>query len=128
MRINISGKNIKITNQMSDYTEKRLKFLNKFLRNDEIVNVKVSTTRNDKTDCKVEVYFNYNKKEVKIEERGIKFIPTLDVLNSKLKNKITTLNAKMTEKEKKSIKDYNKKILKAEEKEIIEELESKNKI
>lgn len=115
MEIRTNGKNIEITEGMQGYLEKKLKYFNKFLKEDTPVNLNVSKRGNT---IKIEAYLQYFKKDVKAKVEGDEFYSTVDKLMDVLKNKISDLHKKMTNRTKFSLRDQYK----AEQLSEIEEL------
>lgn len=106
MNIRINGKNIEITNAMETYLKKRMKYFDKFLKEDTPVTFSVSKRGNN---VKIEVYLQYFKKDVKARIEGEDFYQTTDKLVDIMKSNISDLHKKMTDRNKKTIKDHYKK-------------------
>ena len=106
MNIKINGKNIEITNAMETYLKKRMKYFDKFLKEDTPVTFSVSKRGNN---IKIEVYLQYFKKDVKARIEGGDFYQTTDKLVDIMKSNISDLHKKMTDRNKKTIKDHYKK-------------------
>lgn len=90
MIIEMTGSSIKVTEGMTTAVNEKLKFLSKFLKDDEVVKVnekKVKELHN------VSIVFIYNNKVVKLAEKDKDFYSALDKLCSKLKNQISKLHS-----------------------------------
>ena len=86
MRLFINGSNrLEITNGMREAIEDKLSMLNKFLKEDEKVQVAVKSVKNE---VKVAIMFYYNGKQIIIEQKGSDFYIVLDKVEAALKNQI----------------------------------------
>lgn len=86
MRLFINGSNrLEITKGMREAIEDKLSMLNKFLKEDEKVQVAVKSVKNE---IKVALMFYYNGKQIIIEHKGSDFYSVLDKVESSLKNQI----------------------------------------
>lgn len=86
MIIKVIGKNIKITKSIEAFVEDRLAFLNKFLREDSAVTVKVSV---EKETHKAEVLLTYKSQIIKIEESSNDLYESISKLSDRLKNQLS---------------------------------------
>lgn len=106
MVIKTNGKNIEITKGMNAYLEKKLRYFDKFLKEDTLVNVSVSQ-RNNK--IKIEAYLEYHHKDVKAKVEEDEFYAAVDKLMDILKNTISKLHRQVKNKNKTSLRAQYKK-------------------
>ena len=101
----INGKNIEITKGMQYYVEKKLRYFDKFLKEDTPVNISVSKRSNK---FKIEAYLQYHRKDVKVKVEEDEFYAAVDKLMDILKNTISELHRKLKNKNKTSLRDQYK--------------------
>lgn len=89
MKISIISREVKLTEGMDSAIKESLNFLDKFLKKDEKVDVKVSVEKSTHT---IEVLFYYNNHLLKITESSDNFYETINLLNDKIKNNISKLH------------------------------------
>lgn len=110
MKININGKNVEITDGMRDHLEKKLKYFEKFLdvkddeseeKDEATITASVSTRKNIQ---KLEIFFRYDNKEVKVKVEGSDFYINVNKAMDILKNKVGKLHSLKAKKSRDSIK------------------------
>lgn len=89
MIITIISRDVKLTEGMELVLKDRLDFLQKFLKKETKVDVKVTVEKNTHA---IEVLFSYNNQLIKLEEKSDNFYSTVDLLADKLKNHMGKLH------------------------------------
>lgn len=102
MKINMNGKNVEITDGMRNYLEKKLNYFSKFLKEDDVITVSVSTRKNVQ---KLEIFFKYDNQEVKVKLENADFYINVNKAMDVLKNKVGKLHSMKTKKSRESIKE-----------------------
>lgn len=110
MKININGKNINITEGMRTYLETKLRYFEKFLdvkdnetqeKVESVITASVSMRKNIQ---KLEIFFRYDNKEVKVKIEGPDFYINVNKAMDILKNKVGKLHSLKAKKSRESIK------------------------
>lgn len=102
MKINMNGKNVEITDGMRNYLEKKLNYFSKFLKEDDVITVSVSTRKNVQ---KLEIFFKYDNQEVKVKMENADFYINVNKAMDVLKNKVGKLHSMKAKKSRESIKE-----------------------
>jgi len=102
MKINMNGKNVEITEGMRNYLEKKLNYFSKFLKEDDVITVSVSTRKNVQ---KLEIFFKYDNQEVKVKMENADFYINVNKAMDVLKNKVGKLHSMKAKKSRESIKE-----------------------
>lgn len=89
MVLAIISRDVKLTEGMESALKDRLEFLNKFLKKETKVDVRVTVEKATQT---IEVLFPYNNQLIKLEEKSDNFYTTVDLLADKLKNHMSKLH------------------------------------
>ena len=102
MRIQLNGKNVNVTDGMRNHLEKKLSYFSKFLKEDDVVVASVSTRKNVQ---KLEVYFKYDGKDVKVKTEGHDFYAIVNQAMDVLKNKVGKIHSLKVKKSRETIKE-----------------------
>lgn len=114
MMIKIISREVKLTEGMEKALIERFEFLDKFLKKDTPVDVRVNVEKNTHI---VEILFPYDGQVIKLAEKSNDFYLTIDLLADRLKNNMSKLHdLKIDRKKTKEIYSfgYNSKVEKEE--------------
>lgn len=89
MNLKVTSKEVELTDGMKDILTLKLDFLNKFVKEDAPVQVKVSV---DKGIHKISILFPYQSELVKLEVETDDYYASVDLLIDKLKNQMSKLH------------------------------------
>lgn len=89
MNLKVTSKEVELTNGMKEALTSKLDFLNKFVKENSPVQVKVSV---DKGVHKISILFPYHNELVKLEVETADYYASVDLLVDKLKNQMSKLH------------------------------------
>jgi len=89
MNLKVTSKEVQLTDGMKEALVSKLEFLNKFVKEDSPVQVKVSV---DKGVHKISILFPYHNELVKLDVETADYYASVDLLVDKLKNQMSKLH------------------------------------